>query len=358
MQQKIDFSLLQRHTVELYNLEEKEYIVQDVPARSLLSGQRFDLFAKLYYIRNRHVNNKLAREVYCHHIKAFNPDLKEPGREDKNGYDDFLNSFDALIDDLGTNGFNPDKSLIPVDTKGIILDGAHRLSVLAYADKSVRIVRFNEVVSNGCFDYEYFLKRGLNWRIADLIAAEMVQWSSNMLIACLWPRMGSKEVKKETLNLINEQYPLCYDKTINTNLESFVRFIAKVYEAQPWVGDESNHFAGARHKALNCFAANKQITFALFEADKLDDIIAFKENIRQRFQSEKHSIHITDNVEETREIAAVVFDEEQQKKWNKLNNAGLVRLREAFNERLFYFQNVTFINWKVAVARMLNCIRK
>lgn len=25
----------------------------------------------------------MAREVYNQHIKAFNPDLKEPGREDK-----------------------------------------------------------------------------------------------------------------------------------------------------------------------------------------------------------------------------------------------------------------------------------
>lgn len=50
--QKINFSLLQPHTVKLYNLECKEYEVQDVPARSLLVGSRFDLFAKLYYIRH------------------------------------------------------------------------------------------------------------------------------------------------------------------------------------------------------------------------------------------------------------------------------------------------------------------
>lgn len=41
--QKINFSLLQPHTVKLYNLECKEYEVQDVPARSLLVGSRFDL---------------------------------------------------------------------------------------------------------------------------------------------------------------------------------------------------------------------------------------------------------------------------------------------------------------------------
>lgn len=356
--QKINFSLLQPHTVKLYNLEQKEYEVQDVPARSLLVGQRFDLFAKLYYIRNRKSNNTMAREVYKQHIKAFNPDLKEPGREDKNGYDDFIDTFDALIDDLSVNGFNSEKSLVPVDENGVILDGAHRLCVLAFADKQVCIVRFKGVRSNGRFDYEYFLKRGLSWKIADIIAHEMVLWLPNLLIACLWPRMGNSEIKNETLDIINKQYPLCYTKTINTNLESFVYFIAKVYEAQPWVGNEGNGYAGARAKALNCFAPNKQITFALFEADNLDDVITFKDKIRQRFQSEKHSIHITDNVDETKEIVKEVFDAEELEKWNKLSSGFVVHLREVIKERVFYFKNVTLINWKVAVAKMLNKIRK
>ena len=356
--QKINFSLLQPHTVKLYNLECKEYEVQDVPARSLLVGSRFDLFAKLYYIRHRQTDNVMAREVYNQHIKAFNPDLKEPGREDKNGYDDFIDAFDALIDDLTVNGFDPDKSLIPIDENGIILDGAHRLCALAFADKQVRIVKFKQVNSNGRFDYEYFLKRGLSRKTADIIAGEMVLWLPNVLIACLWPRMGGMEAKKETLEMITRQYPLCYVKAISTSLESFVHFIAKVYEQQSWVGNEANQYAGARDKALNCFASNKQIVFALFEADSLAEIIAFKEKVRQRFQSEKHSIHITDNAGESREIAKVIFDAEELEKWNQPSNSFIVHLCETLNEKVFYFKNVTFINWKVAVAKVLNKIRK
>ena len=87
--------------------------------------------------------------------------------------------------------------------------------------------------------------------------------------------MGGMEAKKETLEMITRQYPLCYVKAISTSLESFVHFIAKVYEQQSWVGNEANQYAGARDKALNCFASNKQIVFALFEADSLAEIIAF-----------------------------------------------------------------------------------
>lgn len=349
----MNFDLIQRHTVDLYDLTHKEYEEQNVPARSLLVAERFDLFAKLYYIKNRKENRNAALDVYNNHIKAFNPDLKEPGRKDKNGYGDFVDTFDQLIDDIEQNGFDANKSLIPVDENGVILDGAHRVSILAYLDKTVTIVRFRNVRSNGRFDYDYFLKRGLNWKIADIIAHEMTQWRPNMLIACLWPKMGDASAKKKTLSLINSRYPLCYTKTVKTNMESFVRFIANVYENAPWVGNEANDFEGARNKALSCFDSNKQITFALFESDNLDEIIAFKDEIRQQFQSEKHSIHITDNVEETKKIAAIVFDAVALNSWNQQKGSFLLQLGDYIAEKIYYFKHVTWINCKVAVAKLL-----
>ncbi|MEE0084930.1 MAG: hypothetical protein UE068_11980, partial [Paludibacteraceae bacterium] len=99
--------------------------------------------------------------------------------------------------------------------------------------------------------------------------------------------------------------------------------------------------------------SNKQISFALFEADNIEEIIAFKDEIRQRFQSEKHSIHITDNVEETKEIAAIVFDSDELNSWNQLKGGFVQHLREVIAEKVYYFKHVTLINFKVAVAKML-----
>lgn len=352
------FDRLQEHTVRIYDLKNKQYEIQDIQARTLLVGERFDLFAKLFYIKYRKTNRNLALEVYNKHIKVFNPDLKEPGREDKNGYDAFVNAFDKLIDDIELNGFDPNKSLVPVDENGILLDGAHRVCTLAYTNKTVRIVRFKSVHSKGRFNYEYFLKRGLSWKIADIIAHEMVLWCPNILIACLWPRMGGTEAKNNTLKLINHRYPILYTKTINTNLESFVHFIAKVYEAQNWVGNASNGFSGARDKALNCFGSNKQITFALFEANDLDSVIQLKNEIRKYFQSEKHSIHITDNANETKEIAKVILNEKELISWNKIKNSFVQKTKELINEKIYYFKNVTLINWKVTVVAAINRIKQ
>lgn len=349
-------NLLQQHTINIYGLADKECDIRDVPARSLLTGQRFDLFAKLYYIRNRQDNRRAAMTVYCQHIKAFNPDLKEPGSDDKDGYDDFINTFDALIDDLCVNGFNPDKSIIPVDENGIILDGAHRVAALAYADKTIRIAQYRGVRSKAYFNYEYFLKRGLSWKTADLIALEMVQWCPNMLMACLWPRMGTNSVKKQTQKYINMRYPLCYVKTISTNLASFGLFIRKVYANQDWIGNESNNYAGAMDKALQCFASNRQICIVLMEADSLNEVIALKEEIRHLFQCDKHSIHITDNSKETREIAQIVFDDVQLSAWNNIDNKGISKLMIWCKERAYYFKYVTIINCKVAIAHFFSSL--
>ena len=73
---------LQPHTVEIYHLEEGQIEEKLVEARSLLIPSRFDLFAKVYYIRMREENRMEAERVYKEHIKAFNPDLREPGRDE------------------------------------------------------------------------------------------------------------------------------------------------------------------------------------------------------------------------------------------------------------------------------------
>ena len=149
----MDFSLLQPHTVTLYHLKEKSYSVENVKARTLLSPLRFDLYGKLYYAKHRHDDPTQARRVYIEHIKAFNPDGREPGRDDKTSFEDFISTFDSLLDYFKDNEFDENKSIVPVSSNGIILDGAHRLAALAYYDKEITIARFVDVVPVCQFDY-------------------------------------------------------------------------------------------------------------------------------------------------------------------------------------------------------------
>lgn len=96
---------LQPHTTIIYCLDSKKFQIKTIKARTLLTSKRFDLFAKLYYIVNQRENREKALEVYTKHIKTFNPDLKEPGRSDKNTINDFINSFETLINEFEKKRF-------------------------------------------------------------------------------------------------------------------------------------------------------------------------------------------------------------------------------------------------------------
>ena len=136
---------LQKHTVDLYDLKNKDFELCKVPAHDLITVSRFDLFAKLIYIKYRKSKPHFAKKIYSEHIKAFNPDLKEPGRKDKNGLEDFITTFDKLIDYFENNEFDPEQSLIPVSENGEILDGSHRIAALAFFKKEVSILKFKNV---------------------------------------------------------------------------------------------------------------------------------------------------------------------------------------------------------------------
>ena len=348
------FKLLQPHTVEIYQLRNKEYQIENVPARSLLQVSRFDIYAKLFYIRNRKKNYSIAKRIYLDHIKAFNPDGKEPGRDDKKGVDSFLSVFDQLIDHFEKNDFDKSLSAIPVSENGIILDGAHRIASLAFYDKDVQIIRFFGVSPKCMFDANYFINRGLPWDTADTICQELLKWHQNILVACLWPRMGDQKEKEKATQIISTHYPICYKKILHVRFTSFVKLITNTYKNQPWVGSEKNGFIGATDKALNCYGKNRTVSFVFFQTSDLNNVLKLKEDIRRMFTYEKHSIHITDNIEETRDIASFVLDKTLLDEWLYGQKGGTIaRMKERMNERILYFKKVIWTKTKVKMYSFL-----
>ena len=120
--------------------KETPFVTEEVRGRELLCPERIDLAAKIAYIEARETGGDMsfARELYRKHIEAFSEGyFTEPGDENKDSLEKFFSVFDELIDDFKKNGFNPEKSLIPVGQNNIILDGAHRTACAIYFDKTV-----------------------------------------------------------------------------------------------------------------------------------------------------------------------------------------------------------------------------
>lgn len=337
---------LQPHTVKIYDLENKEFEVIKIRARQLLRADRFDLFAKLLYVRLRQTEPDYAARIYDEHIKAFNPDLKEPGREDKNSLDDFRQTFDKLIDCFAEKNFDAEQSVIPLSEDYTLLDGAHRVAALAYFDKEVTCLHFKDVTPKCRFDYLYFRNRGLAWDACDSIAFEMVKWLPNIHVACLWPRMKSKA---EALRILQEKYCIGYVSQMKVSLQSMIAFTELVYKGQPWVTNQ----ASVEDKAMQCFGFGCELVFVFFTADNLEDVLSTKDKIRKYYGLDKHALHITDNAVETLEVADLVLTDKGKESWCKEYGA-MSKFISLLSERWLYFRKVQIINLKVFVAKLIN----
>ena len=154
---------------ELKKLLDNDYIFELLPHReeiniyktkavNLLSKYRFDIFVKYYYVKSYMENEDIteAKEIYLSHIKAFNNFYEPDGR--KNNAKDFIEKFNMLIENIKLNN-NLNKTVIPVSTTGIPIDGAHRIAIALYFNLEVRYCVFD--LLDGKYDETFFLQRGM-----------------------------------------------------------------------------------------------------------------------------------------------------------------------------------------------------
>ena len=93
---------------------------------TLLRYNRFDIAAKLIFIKNKNKNTNcsFSQDVYRQHLKVWNNFYENNPKKEK--YSDFVNSFKKLFDSIQANGFR-ESSKVPV-LNGLAINGAHRIA--------------------------------------------------------------------------------------------------------------------------------------------------------------------------------------------------------------------------------------
>lgn len=284
--------------------------IQEVNARTLLCPERIDLAAKIAYIEARENGGDMAfaRELYRKHIEAFSEGyFVEPGDASKVSLEAFYSAFDSLIDDFKVNGFDSEKSLIPVGEGNILLDGAHRTACAIYFQKTVTVIRFPAFTAS--FDYRYFRQRRLSEEMLAYMAVIYSRYAQTQLyMACLWP--AAVESRRENaVERIREDHRIVLDKTIMLQKSGLRNFMLQIYQHQGWIGTPETHFPGVMGKVDACFVPGVCTEIVLFEGGTLDEVLAMKDSIRGIFQIGKHAIHISDSNEETRLMAELLLNE-------------------------------------------------
>lgn len=296
---------------------DKEYEVEYVDAQQFLKAERLDLVSKLLYIeyREKKKNNCFIKKLYSEHIKAFSlGTYTEPGTESKNSIEKYFTSFDQLIDSVKTEGLTAGKSVVPVGGNGSILDGSHRTAIAIYFRLKLPIISIPDISKN--YNYLYFKERGMEEKYLDYAVSAYIELSKQCYVACLWPRGKDNSKRNEAEKLINRKASIVYEKQIKFNYNGLNQLMVHIYGKQPWAGTIENSFSGIPVKAKACYGKNTFTKVYVLEGCSLEEIVRLKADIREIFQVENHSIHITDTKQEAMEAAQILFNEHSIKLMN------------------------------------------
>ena len=305
------FNLLTEYFVEENKIDtSKRYEICDIPARNLVRYNRFDLMAKWLYIdaREKGLTAGCAYNVYRDNINAFSSgNFAEPGSEEKDSFDKYTDDLNKLIEDMKENGFDSSKSLIPVGMNDDVVDGSHRVSTAAYFDKKVSIIRFPELKRHYSYDYNFFRKYMMSDISMGYMAVQYAHLKSNCYMACLWPKADYSRMDEveERLRSIGN---IVYSQDVYLTYQGMCNLMTQVYGHQAWTGSIEDHFSGVQSKADACYREGQPVKTYLFEAENQESVVEIKREIREIFQIENHSIHISDNWNETLDMVELLYN--------------------------------------------------
>ncbi|MBP2114404.1 hypothetical protein [Paenibacillus silagei] len=343
--------ILTDYFCESHNIDlNKEYEIEEIDASDLIVSERIDLIAKIKYIEFREKGYDLTyiKKLYSAHIEAFSDGTYiEPGNEAKNSIEDYLDTFDSLIDDIKKQGINPDKSVIPVGKNNTILDGAHRIAIAAYFKQKVPVIRFNDLsVSYGT---SFFENRLLDNEYIDYLVTEYCKIKKNIYFSCIWPVVYNEMDNNVIEELIGKYATLIYKKKVKLSYEGLQNFMIQIYSSQQWTGNLKNRYSGIHSKVEACFNKHGYISVYILECkDGLEKILELKSDIRKVFNVENHSIHITDNDFETVQICNLLLNENSI---DFLNNGNPLCYLE-FCNKISSFKD-TIINYNLSLEEFL-----
>lgn len=312
-------SLISNRVFSYYKVAEHSNLNVEIVSdpRTLLVPQRFDLPIKLYYIDAyvRKLRMEFPTEVYCAHIHSITAFTnKEKGQKEKSSQNAFVDTFNKLIDSFLTEGYDSSRSIIPISREGIILDGAHRLACAIYFNIPLKVLRLNYVGVEGeikvpIYNFKYFQKYALSDEYLDIAARQYLKYTNkNVYLACLWPSIIDSEKRKLAIKLLSEEYPVIYIKKTNLSYVAFDRLVSQIYMNDYWVGSVENNFKGSSGKSLLCYNKRGYECYVLFEGKSKEDTLQLKDRIRDIFKIGKHSIHISDNTDDSIFISNYVFN--------------------------------------------------
>lgn len=304
-------------------------------SHDLITHTRFDVIIKYMYAKaiKEGYNTTYFHDVYKEHLRLWNG-FKEYNNPEKNTFEAFDNTFKKLISDIGSDGFDPSISKIPLHNGKYLLNGAHRLaSALAHNAKVHCFDGVNGKDGMTECSYHLFKRLGLNQDYCDRTAIEYAKLKSSTHMVFIFP--AAKGGIDKVVNILEKYGRVVYDRKVSLNETGAFNLMRELYLGEPWAGNYKSNFNGFRHKQRLCYPNYETTSGFLVEFDGLEASVKAKDEIRSLYNIGKHSVHINDTHEETIRLSKLIFNKNSV---HHLNNAKTVNYT-VFDSCLTGFKN-------------------
>lgn len=285
--------------IDAYNLKDEfSSEVELINPLELICSERLDIVAKLLYLEKKEKDLECAEDFYLEHIRVMTKcSFVEAGSE-KQGKSAFVEAFGNLLNAMRENGYCDSSLPIPVDMNNKILDGAHRVAAAIYLGISVPIVRLPVIGEYDIYDYKYFQSYDMNLEYLDEVLLRYVELKENVYCFNVWPSAVGNQNSIENIFEKNG-CRIVYFKEVSLNETGAFNYLSQIYSEFSWAQNDHDGFGGIYRKLVPCFKTFDPVRVFFVEADNNDVVLQCKEEIRKLFNIEKHSVHATDNYQET-----------------------------------------------------------
>lgn len=284
---------------------------------SFLTPRRLDIVAKVIYARAylNGIQSEWPEYVYKEHIRAFNNFKEEDPK--KEGYQDFNKSFINIIESVKKSDKWKVKSPV-LFNDNFLMNGAHRVAASIVLGDEVNAVVAKKPYSAN-WGYEFFRSdrseaTRIDEAVLDYMTIEYVSIKrSNVFAAIIFPTAEGHryEVYKRFMEL---------GEIVNKKTFKHDEFIGKEIIKQLYTNEKNDHwnlgqsYDGAIDKASYCFSGTGDLEVYIIEAN-LDETTRHveKQFLRDMWGKDKHSIHITDTIEEVNIVTRMFFNENSRK---------------------------------------------
>ena len=311
-------------------MDDKVIHIKDL---AIICSLRLDVFIKIMYAQSILRNDpptllEKFKSMYREHLHKWNnfKEYDEKKKILKSKFEEFDDSFNEIIKSIKLEGFDNKKSCVYIGNhqgRIVLINGSHRVAIALILKKSVHAVYKKYGIIDASWNGK-FKKLNLSDITASLASIEAVRFlqdSCTIIIAFPKSNLNEDYFINELLKFGGS---VLFSKRIKLTDQGGFNLIKNLYWNEPWLGNTSNNFIGAKSKFSYCFDPNKLKECLIFVTTfkEPNNVILAKKHIRDYFKNGNHSMHTTDNFEESFRVASTLLHDNSLCFLNKnLNNS-------------------------------------